>query len=137
MEVRQLIKALLRRWWLVLIPVVIVGVYVLATYQSPPTTYQVVMRFAAGTEPTDVLSPDYDRYYAWLASEYVANGLADVVNTQDFARMWPIRLSAKYGWEIPSSTLKHAFVGDNTQSTTVIYVNWAAMVIRLYLSLML
>ena len=36
----------------------------------------VAMRFAAGTEPAG-LSEDYDRYYPWATSEYIANGLAD------------------------------------------------------------
>ena len=48
MEVRQLVKVLLRRWWLVALPILVVAVHLGATASPPATTYQTVMRFAAG-----------------------------------------------------------------------------------------
>jgi len=92
MELGTYWKILIRRWWLVLAPVAAVILYVAVTYVPPGPVYQVVMRFAAGTRPAS-LSEDYDRYYPWLTSEYVANGLADVAETGAFAqavaRAWP------------------------------------------------
>jgi len=66
-ELRAFLRILWRRWWLVVAPVLVVLAHLLVTYQSPPTFYQVVMRFAAGTVPAG-LSVDYDRYYSWLTS---------------------------------------------------------------------
>jgi capsular polysaccharide biosynthesis protein len=122
MELRQMIKILLRRWWLVALPVVVVAAYLGLTYSSPPTVYQVVMRFAMGTEPAG-LSLDYDRYYPWLTSEYVANGLADVAVTGAFAETVSARLAAE-GVEVAPGAIQGAIVSDNAQSVVVLYVTW-------------
>ncbi|MBE9471282.1 MAG: hypothetical protein IMY75_04120, partial [Chloroflexi bacterium] len=122
MEVRQIIKVLFRRWWLVIVPVLVVLAYVVFTYRPPPMVYQVVMRFAAGTKPAG-LSEDYDRYYPWLASEYIANGLADVAETGVFAQAVASRL-AEAGIEIAPGAIQPAIVTDNAQSILVIYITW-------------
>lgn len=123
MEVRQILKILLRWWWLALIPVVVVAGYVGLTYRQPATTYQVVMRFTAGGEPTAALSADYDRYYAWLSSEYIANALADVAVTGRFAEAVAARLYAQ-GLTVAPGAIQGAIVGDNAQSIFVIYLTW-------------
>lgn len=122
MELRVYLKVLLRRWWLVAVPVLVVLVYVAATYAPPGPTYQVVMRFAAGTKPAG-LSQDYDRYYPWLTSEYVANGLADVAETGAFAQAISARL-AQTGLDIPPGAIQPAIVTDNAQSILVVYLTW-------------
>jgi len=122
-EIRQLLKILLRWWWLALIPVVIVGGYTGLTYQRPGTPYQAVMRFAAGSEPATTLSPDYDRYYAWLSSEYIANALADIAATGAFADNVALRL-AEQGLAIDARAIQGAIASDNVQSVFVIYVTW-------------
>ncbi len=123
MELRTYAKILLRRWWLVVAPVAVVLIYVVATYAPPPTTYRVVMRFSAGTEPAG-LSLDYDRYYPWLTSEYIANGLADVAETGAFAQAVVERLGVA-GEDIPPSAVQGAIVTDNAQSILVVYLTWA------------
>lgn len=123
MEIRQLLKILWRWWWLVLIPVVIVGGYTVLTYRQPGTSYQAVMRFAAGSEPATTLSPDYDRYYAWLSSEYIANALADIAKTGAFAENVARRLTEQ-GLAIDPHTIQGAIASDNVQSVFFIYVTW-------------
>lgn len=122
MELRLYWKVLLRRWWLVVAPVLVVALYVAATYTSPGPVYQVVMRFAAGTKPAG-LSEDYDRYYPWLTSEYVANGLADVAETGVFAQAVASRL-AEAGLEVAPASIQGAIVTDNAQSILVVYLTW-------------
>ena len=122
MELKVYWKVLLRRWWLVVAPVLVVLVYIAATYAPPGTAYQVVMRFAAGTKPAG-LSQDYDRYYPWLTSEYVANGLADVAETGAFAQAVSARL-AEAGLDIPPGAIQPAIVTDNAQSILVVYLTW-------------
>ncbi|MBN1486572.1 MAG: hypothetical protein JW981_02955 [Anaerolineae bacterium] len=122
MEIRQMLKVLLRWWWLALLPVVVVAAYVGLTFQRPPTVYQVVMRFAAGGEP-EGLSVDYDRYYPWLASEYIANGLADMAVTGAFAQAVAERMAVQ-GIEITPAAIQGAIISDNAQSITVIYLTW-------------
>jgi capsular polysaccharide biosynthesis protein len=123
MDLRKMIKVLLRWWWLVLLPVVVVAAYVGLTYQPPATTYQIVMRYAAGTEPAG-LSLDYDRYYPWLTSEYVANGLADVAETRVFADAVVARL-AEAGQAVQPGAVQGAIVTDNAQSILVVYLTWS------------
>ncbi|MDW8068412.1 MAG: hypothetical protein RML46_05835 [Anaerolineae bacterium] len=122
MELRRFLKVLWRRWWLVTAPVLVVLAHLLLTYRSPPTFYQVVMRFAAGTAPAG-LSADYDRYYSWLTSEYIANGLADIARTRAFAEAVAARLAAG-GFSADPTAIQGAIVTDNAQSITVVYLTW-------------
>jgi capsular polysaccharide biosynthesis protein len=118
-----MIKILLRWWWLALIPTVIVGGYTVLTYQRPGTSYQTVMNFTAGSEPAAVLSPDYDRYYAWLSSEYIANALADIAKRGTFAENVAARLNDG-GLTVNPRAIQGAIASDNAQSVFVIYVTW-------------
>ncbi|MGC9393844.1 MAG: hypothetical protein ACP5J4_03225 [Anaerolineae bacterium] len=118
-----MLKILLRWWWLALIPVVIVGGYTVLTYQRPGTPYQIVMNFTAGSEPAAVLSPDYDRYYAWLSSEYIANALADIAKRGIFAENVATRLNGN-GMVVDPRAIQGAIASDNAQSLFVIYLTW-------------
>ncbi len=123
MELRDIVKILTRWWYLGAIPVLVVTLALVIAYQSPGTAYQVVLRFTTGGEPADHLSPDYDRYYAWLSSEYVANGLADLAVTSRFAAAVAERLS-RDGIEVTSQAVQGSIVTDNAQSVMVLYVTW-------------
>lgn len=122
MEIKQMFKIVLRWWWLGAIPVLVVALYLGLTYRPPGTTYQVVMRFTTGGEPAG-LSTDYDRYYAWLTSEYIANGLADIANTGAFAEAVAQRAENR-GVAVDPHALRGAIISDNEQSVFVIYVTW-------------
>ncbi|MCP4542129.1 MAG: hypothetical protein GY832_33825 [Chloroflexi bacterium] len=122
MELLTYWKILIRRWWLIVVPVLVVTVYAAVTYAPPGPVYQVVVRYAAGTNPAG-LSEDYDRYYPWLTSEYVANGLADIAVTGTFAQAISSRL-AETGHEIPPAAIQPAIVTDNAQSILVLYLTW-------------
>lgn len=123
MELWTFLRILWRRWWLVAAPVLGVLAHLAVTYRPPPTTYQVVMRFAAGTVPAG-LSVDYDRYYSWLTSEYIANGLADIARTRAFAEAVAARLKEQ-GISADPAAIQGAIVTDNAQSILVVYLTWA------------
>lgn len=122
MEFRHFLRVVVRRWWLAVAPVAVVLAHLVITYHPPPTVYQVVMRFAAGTQPAG-LSLDYDRYYPWLTSEYIANGLADVAETRTFAQAVADRL-AERGVTVDPAAVQAAIVTDNAQSILVVYLTW-------------
>ena len=122
MELRAYWRILIHRWWLIVAPVLVVSIHVASTYTRPAPLYQVVMRFAAGTEPAGV-SKDYDRYYPWLTSEYVANGLADAAETHAFAQTVSARL-VEMGVELSTEAVQSAIVTDNAQSILVVYLTW-------------
>jgi len=120
MELRTYWKILIRRWQLIAAPVLVVALYAAVSYAPSPPAYQAVMRFAAGTEPAG-LSQEYDRYYPWLTSEYIANGLADVAETEAFAQA----VAARLGEPALAASIRPAIVTDNTQSILVIYLTWS------------
>lgn len=119
MEFKHMLKILLRWWWLAVIPVLIVSVYVTLTFQHPPMSYQIIMRFMAGGEPTATLSVDYDRYHAWLSSEYIARGLANIAKTGEFAKAVTQRLFED-GLDTPSNAF--GIASDYAESVLVIYL---------------
>jgi hypothetical protein len=130
MELREYWRIFGRRWWLALLPAVVVAVYTLLTFQTPPTVYQAHMNFTAGL-PAEFKPEDYsyDRYYAWLTSEYIANGLTDVARRERFAAAVSVRLAQNGvlmpdGSAIPSGAIQGAIASDNAQSLFVIYITW-------------
>lgn len=87
MELRLILKILLRRWWLVLLPPLIVAAYTLVTYLSPAPTFAATLRFSVGYTPQSEGATLYDKFYpAWLTSEYIAGGLSDWAKTGNFAQ---------------------------------------------------
>lgn len=122
MELKAYAKIVMRRWWLVLVPVAMVLVYVAATYAPPATMHQVVVRFSTGTTPAG-LSLDYDRYHPWLVSEYIAKGLADVAETGVFAEAVAARLG-QVGLNTSAGAVERAIVTDNARSIVVVYLTW-------------
>jgi capsular polysaccharide biosynthesis protein len=130
MELREYWRILVRRWWLALLPALVVVAYTALTYDPPPTVYQAHMNFAAGlpleNKPEDFT---YDGYYAWLTSEYIANSLADIARRERFAAAVSARLTQAGvtmpdGSPIPSGAIQGAIASDNAQSIFVIYVTW-------------
>jgi capsular polysaccharide biosynthesis protein len=87
MELKLILKILLRRWWLVLLPPIIVAAYSLITYHAPAPTYAATIRFSVGYTPQSEGTTLYDKFYpAWLTSEYIAGGLSDWAKTGNFAQ---------------------------------------------------
>lgn len=121
--IRRVTDALKRWWWLGAIPLGVVLAFTVLTYRKPATVYQVVLRFTVGGAPAQTLSADYDRYHAWLASEYVSNSLADLAVTGAFAQAVSDRLAAD-GMNIPSGAIQSAIVTDNTRSMVILYLTW-------------
>jgi hypothetical protein len=130
MELREYWRIFARRWWLALLPALVVVVYTLLTYDRPPTVYQAHMNFTAGLPPEE--KPEaytYDGYYAWLTSEYIANGLSDVVRRERLAAAVSERLAGNGvlmpdGAPIPAGAIQGAIASDNAQSLFVVYVTW-------------
>lgn len=130
MELREYWRIFARRWWLALLPALVIAAYTLLTYDRPPTVYQAHMNFTAGlpqeNKPNDY---SYDGYYAWLTSEYIANGLSDVVRRERLAAAVSERLAENGilmpdGAPIPPGAIQGAIASDNAQSLFVVYVTW-------------
>jgi capsular polysaccharide biosynthesis protein len=103
MELRQYWRIIWRRWWLIAGLLAVVLIVSLVTYNPPATVYQAGMRFAVGiegVEPVTAVSGE-GRSDAWLASEYLADDLSEVLKGGDFAA----RISDKVGFEVPAGTI--------------------------------
>jgi capsular polysaccharide biosynthesis protein len=122
MELRLIIKILVRRWWLVIVPPVLVGVITLITYQAPATAYATTLRFAVGYPPETNTTSLYDRKYpAWLASEYIAGGLSDWAKTGDFAQAVADDAGASAG--LTAAEVAGSITSDHLRSIVVLYLN--------------
>ena len=52
MELRRYWHILKRRWLLIVIPVAVMALFTLATYQSPPAYYNVGMHYLVSQQPS-------------------------------------------------------------------------------------
>jgi protein tyrosine kinase EpsB modulator len=103
MELRQYWRIIWQRWWLIAALMAIVLLVSLVTYRAPTPTYQVSMRFAIGIEgdePVNAASGE-GRSDAWLASEYLADDLSQVLKGGDFAS----GISDRVGFSVPAGTI--------------------------------
>lgn len=90
MELRDYL-AVLRRRWLILAGVVAITLAVGVLFAiRGPRAYEAVVRLAVsvGAPPAEVEPPPYvyyREYYLWLASEYLADDLSEVIQSDAFA----------------------------------------------------
>jgi len=121
MELRQLVRVLLRRWWLIVLPAIALGVAALLTYTPSPPVYAATMRFAVGYTPDPNSQSLYDRFYpAWLASEYIAGGLSDWAKSGDFANAVSSEL-ARQGIDAPAAGVAGSIASDHARSIVTLY----------------
>ena len=124
MELRVYIHIIARRWWLALIPAILVLGIGLITYRQPAPVYQVGIRFTVGYTPESSATYLYDRYYpAWLASEYIAGGLGDWVRTGDFAAEVSQELEHQ-NVSIPTNALAGRIGSDHQRSLVTLSITW-------------
>jgi capsular polysaccharide biosynthesis protein len=122
MELRTYWHILIRRWWLALIPAIIVLSLGLVTYRQPVPVYQVGIRFTVGYTPEASTTSLYDKYYsAWLASEYIASGLGEWAKTGDFAAEVSRELQ-KQNMDIPAAALAGRVATDVKRSMITLYI---------------
>ncbi|MCA9949432.1 MAG: hypothetical protein KDE48_07305 [Anaerolineales bacterium] len=120
MELRTYWKHLKRRWLLILIPVVIVLGVGLLTYKPAPQAYNSGVRFIVGQKPSESAAVrDEDRYYNWLTSEYIVNGLTDWVRGGEFASAVSAYLVTQ-DLDIPAGAIQGGLASDNARSMLTI-----------------
>ena len=88
MELRQYWAILARRWPLVVVVTAITCIASVLMLAFGPTYYRSEVRFAVSVRPEPRLGDyyTYDRYYTWLASEYLVDDLGEVIKSDRFAR---------------------------------------------------
>jgi capsular polysaccharide biosynthesis protein len=118
MELREYWNIVARRWWLVVLVVLGVAVVSAVTYHPPPEAYAASMRFAIGIEGEEaVLAPSGEgRSDAWLASEYLADDLSEVLKGGTFAA----HISESVGFPVPAGTI----FASREHRIMSVYVSW-------------
>lgn len=88
MELMLFLRVLLRRWWLVLIPVLVVAVVVIPQWLRERSTsgggYTITLRYTAAQSASNVPPRVGDYQDVWLASELAVNALTDWVRSTSF-----------------------------------------------------
>lgn len=116
MELRDLWRIFRRRWLIALIPAVVVIVIGVVTYRPPAQAYNVGVRFIVGQPPLPGASrTDEQRYYNWLTSEYIVNGLTDWVKGNQFGQAVSEEL-AERGVDVPAGAVQGGLAADNARS---------------------
>jgi len=116
MELKAYWKLLRRRWLLVIVPAVVVLALGLATYRPAPPAYNAGLRFIVGQPPSPAAAAqDEERYYNWLTSEYIVNGLADWVRGGEFAAAVSAYLMTQ-GYGVPPELIQGGLAADNVRS---------------------
>jgi protein tyrosine kinase modulator len=103
MELRQYWRIVWRRWWLVAMLLAVVLAVSLVTYRPSDPVYQATMRFAIGIQGSEpvVAASGEGRSDAWLASEYLADDLSEVLKGGEFAA----RISERVGFPVPAGII--------------------------------
>lgn len=126
MELRHYWKLFKRRWLIAVLPAIVVLAIGLVTYQSPPPVYNVGVRFLVAQPPAEAAETlDEQRYYNWLASEYIVNGLTDWVKSGSFATAVSQELAAQ-GVNIPAGAIQGSLAADNARSMLTISMTYGS-----------
>jgi capsular polysaccharide biosynthesis protein len=124
MELRHYWKLFRRRWLLVVIPFFIVAAYSVATYTpAPPPGYSAGVTFIVSQSPSSATErAEEERYYTWLTSEYIVNGLTDWVTGTGFATAVREQLAVD-GLNTPPGSFH--IVADNVRSKLQLSISHA------------
>jgi capsular polysaccharide biosynthesis protein len=87
MELKAYWRIVLRRWWIVVLLPLLVGMGSLALRKPPEPVYQASMRLTVGIAPEPRTGDyyTYDQLYTWQTAEYLADDFSEIVKSQAFA----------------------------------------------------
>lgn len=125
MELITVLRVLLRRWWLILIPVIITAVITVPEIlQTPPTTYSVTIRYNA-MQANDAQLPPRDGDYqdVWLAAGHTVNALTDWVRTTSFSYE-VIDKANQLGLNLDRATPLPIAADNNERGIGVLTISW-------------
>lgn len=129
MELIAIVRVLLRRWYMVLIPVVIAGALVAPRFLGGTAVsggFTTTLRYTAAQVLDAIPNRDGDFQDVWLASEFTVNAFTDWIGSIRFADEVSRELAAA-GINISSSELLGHFVTDNNRSIGTIQISWPDM----------
>jgi len=126
MELKLYWQIIRKRIWIPALLLVVVAIASFVSYQPAPTAYSTTMRFTVGVKPQEVTGQyTYDSYYAWLASEYLADDMTAIVTSQAFAADVNRRL-AELGSQvqIPAGIIGGVTIAEKQHRVLRLNVSW-------------
>ena len=125
MELRHYWTIIRRRWVWLVAPAALVLLIGLVTYQAPPPAYNSGVRFISAQTPGSAAQDlDEQRYYNWLTSEYIVNGLGDWIRGGKFAEAVSAYLLTQ-GINMPPGAIQGGISTDNTRSMLTVSLTGA------------
>ncbi len=124
MELILLTRALILRWWLVALPIVIIGALTLPDLLNRATNsvgYTITIDYSAAPAYDAIPRPEGDYQDLWISSEYTVNAFTDWVRGSRF-RDDVIEVANTRGAAISNSALSIA--ADNVKSTGRVSLGW-------------
>jgi capsular polysaccharide biosynthesis protein len=93
--------------------------------KTKPQSYQASMRFAVGVSPEPRTGDyyTYDRYYTWLASEYLVDDLAEVLKSAGFAAAVSEELSGQ-GIRLPAGAIQGSTQAGKLHRILSVSIGW-------------
>ncbi|MDQ7027808.1 MAG: hypothetical protein Q9P01_19830 [Anaerolineae bacterium] len=122
MELKLVIRMLLRRWWLMLIPAAIVAIFavpnLIRNEQVASGGFTTGFRYSAAQGQSNLPNRDGDYQDVWLASEFVVNAFTDWVRSSTFRA----ELQVIVGSDIDLSLL--GIAADNSRSIGLVIMSY-------------
>jgi capsular polysaccharide biosynthesis protein len=121
MELVLVMRVLMRRWWLILLPVIIASAFALPKFlsneQAGAGGYQTNFRFTAAQQTSNISPRDGDYQDLWLASELLVNAFIDWVQSGKFREELAIQTGN------PEMLNGLNIVADNSRSIGIVYMS--------------
>ena len=124
MELVNIARILLRRWWLILIPVIITAAWAAPDILNRGASsggFTTVINYSAAQQPEAMPPRDGDFQDIWLASELTVNALTAWVQTTSFRHEIALK-TAENGLEIDPAAI--GISADNERSVGRLYLSW-------------
>ena len=125
MELRQYWRIVYKRLWIVIALVAIVLISSLIFQPGRPALYQTSLRFTVAVLP-ESRSDDYyayDRYYTWMASEYLVDELTEIVGSEAFARAVSEELASS-DLDLPAGAIRGSLGADRKHRILTLHLTW-------------
>src|SRR5687768_17222961 len=122
MELKLVARMLRRRWWLILLPALIVAIFavpdLIRNEQIGSGGFTTSFRYSAAQEQSNLPDRDGDYQDVWLASEFVVNAFTDWVRSSTFRD----ELQTIVGADVDLSLLGVA--ADNNRSIGLVIMSY-------------
>ncbi len=124
MELMRVMRAYLRWWWLILIPVGMVSLIavpnLLQNEQRGAGGYQASFRYTAAQQTSNFPDREGDYQDVWLASEFVVNAFTEWMSSSSFRAEMAERLPERVAASLGALNI----AADNNRSVGVVYLSY-------------